>query len=75
MCIWKAPSHADACAAGMFPEGQHLIMGLNPPFGKDNILADKFVFHMAKFRPRLIVLIVPAGTKVQRHLLLGTQLA
>lgn len=36
-----------------------LVMGLNPPFGFGNAQAEAFIQHMASFRPRLIVLIVP----------------
>ena len=42
----------------------HLVIGLNPPFGKDNVLANKFVLHAARFCPRLMVLIVPPGTVI-----------
>lgn len=41
-----------------------LVIGLNPPFGTRNALADKFTEHAARSRPRLIALIVPPGTKV-----------
>ncbi|KAK9814428.1 hypothetical protein WJX72_005780 [[Myrmecia] bisecta] len=42
--------------------GDRLVIGLNPPFGKDNALANKWVRHAAIFSPRIIVLIVPPGT-------------
>ena len=45
-------------------EGRKLVIGLNPPFGKNNTLANQFVRHAARFRPRLIVLIVPPATLV-----------
>jgi hypothetical protein len=52
------------CAEGLAPPGR-LVVGLNPPFGKNNVLADRFVMHAAQlFRPRLIVLIVPPGTLI-----------
>lgn len=53
------------CHAGSLPPGDRLVIGLNPPFGKDGCLADKFVSHAAKFNPRVIVLIVPPATKVR----------
>ena len=40
------------------------MIGLNPPFGKNNALANKFVQHAARFKPRLLVLIVPPDTWV-----------
>lgn len=42
-----------------------LVIGLNPPFGANNALANKFTFHAARFQPRLIVLIVPPTTTVR----------
>jgi hypothetical protein len=50
------------CAAEGLEDGRRLVIGLNPPFGKDNSLARKFVEHAAAFRPRLMVLIVPPAT-------------
>ena len=53
------------CAADMLPPGDSLVIGLNPPFGKNNALARKFTDHAAKeFAPRVIVLIVPPSTPV-----------
>lgn len=50
---------------GMLPPGQHLVIGLNPPFGKNNALARKFVMHAARAHsPRVIVLIVPPDTPI-----------
>jgi hypothetical protein len=46
------------------PPGKQLVIGLNPPFGKDSKLAKKFVEHAAQFHPRIMVLIVPPGTEV-----------
>ncbi|KAI7842773.1 hypothetical protein COHA_003520 [Chlorella ohadii] len=46
---------------GLAPPHQ-LVIGLNPPFGKNNSLADKFVRKAANFWPRLMVLIVPPHT-------------
>ncbi|GMH42351.1 hypothetical protein BSKO_10270 [Bryopsis sp. KO-2023] len=40
--------------------GDHLVIGLNPPFGVGGYLAQQFVEHALKFNPRLLVLIVPA---------------
>ena len=45
---------------------ERLVIGLNPPFGKNNELANKFVEHAASFDPRIIVLIVPPKTVVPR---------
>jgi len=40
--------------------GKEVVLGLNPPFGKDNIESRKFVAHgINVFQPRLLVLIVP----------------
>lgn len=50
--------------AGDVPPGEHLVIGLNPPYGMRNALAHKFMYHAARFRPRLIVLIVPPTTEV-----------
>ena len=51
--------------AGVLPPGQHLVIGLNPPFGKHNALARKFVMHAARAHsPRVIVLIVPPDTPI-----------
>lgn len=43
---------------------EQLVIGLNPPFGKNNELAIMFVQHAARFSPRIIVLIVPPMTPV-----------
>ena len=53
-----------ADVAGMLPPGKQLVIGLNPPFGKNNMLATKFVQHAALFLPRVIVLIVPPQTPI-----------
>ncbi|KAI5066652.1 hypothetical protein GOP47_0019276 [Adiantum capillus-veneris] len=47
------------------PDGNRLVMGLNPPFA----LANQFVRHALKFKPKLLVLIVPKETERpgQRH--------
>ena len=40
--------------------GKEVVLGLNPPFGKDNVESRKFVAHgISVFQPRLLVLIVP----------------
>lgn len=49
---------------GDLPVGDKLVIGLNPPFGKNNMLARKFVKHAAVFWPRVIVLIVPPGVPI-----------
>ncbi|KAK9074084.1 hypothetical protein SSX86_006681 [Deinandra increscens subsp. villosa] len=45
------------------PDGSRLVMGLNPPFGVRASLANKFINHALKFKPKLIILIVPKETK------------
>ncbi|KAM0029270.1 putative [histone H3]-lysine(4) N-trimethyltransferase chromatin regulator PHD family [Helianthus debilis subsp. tardiflorus] len=45
------------------PDGSRLVMGLNPPFGVKASLANKFIDHALKFKPKLIILIVPQETK------------
>lgn len=51
----------------MLPHGNTLVIGLNPPFGKNNSLALQFVQHAAlTFKPRVIVLIVPPSTPIPR---------
>jgi hypothetical protein len=50
----------------MLPPAERLVIGLNPPFGKNGSLANKFVEHAARtFSPRIIVLIVPPATIVR----------
>ncbi|KAM7276367.1 hypothetical protein ACFE04_018233 [Oxalis oulophora] len=44
------------------PDGDQLIIGLNPPFGVKAALANKFIDKALKFSPKLIVLIVPRET-------------
>ena len=44
--------------------GDSLVIGLNPPYGVNNSLAAKFQEQAVKFRPRIIVLIVPPATPV-----------
>ncbi|KAL3133843.1 hypothetical protein ABBQ32_008313 [Trebouxia sp. C0010 RCD-2024] len=51
---------------GDLPVGDRLVIGLNPPFGKNNMLASMFVRHAATFHPRVIVLIVPPGVRIPR---------
>uniref|UniRef100_A0A0V0IZP8 Putative ovule protein n=1 Tax=Solanum chacoense TaxID=4108 RepID=A0A0V0IZP8_SOLCH len=45
------------------PEGSKLIMGLNPPFGVNAALANKFVNKALEFKPKLLILIVPKETE------------
>lgn len=46
-----------------------LVIGLNPPFGKNASLANEFVtYAVEKFQPRMLVLIVPPITKVTESL-------
>ncbi|KAK9800273.1 hypothetical protein WJX73_001364 [Symbiochloris irregularis] len=49
------------------PDADKLVIGLNPPFGANNSLANKFTMHAAAFSPRLIVLIVPPSTAIPRR--------
>ncbi|KAK1418163.1 hypothetical protein QVD17_27302 [Tagetes erecta] len=39
------------------------VIGLNPPFGVQASLANKFINHALKFKPKLIILIVPQETR------------
>jgi predicted RNA methylase len=39
------------------------IMGLNPPFGVKASRANQFIDHALKFKPKLLVLIVPKETE------------
>jgi len=41
------------------PDSNNLIIGLNPPFGFNNVDAERFVLHAIQFKPRLLVLICP----------------
>ncbi|TMW93781.1 hypothetical protein EJD97_011169 [Solanum chilense] len=45
------------------PEGSKLIMGLNPPFGVNAALANKFINKALEFKPKLLILIVPKETE------------
>ncbi|XP_024966145.1 protein ENHANCED DOWNY MILDEW 2-like [Cynara cardunculus var. scolymus] len=45
------------------PDGSKLIMGLNPPFGKNASLANRFIDQALRFKPKLVILIVPTETK------------
>ncbi|KAK6947009.1 hypothetical protein RJ641_000482 [Dillenia turbinata] len=45
------------------PPGSKLIMGLNPPFGVNAALANKFIDKALEFSPKLIILIVPPETQ------------
>ncbi|QHO32031.1 Protein ENHANCED DOWNY MILDEW [Arachis hypogaea] len=45
------------------PNGSQLIIGLNPPFGVNGYLANKFIDKALTFKPKLLVLIVPKVTK------------
>lgn len=40
------------------------MIGLNPPFGVNGVLASKFIEHAASFEPRVILLIAPSCTPV-----------
>lgn len=43
--------------------GSNLIMGLNPPFGKNAALANQFIERALRHMPKLIVLVVPPETE------------
>ncbi|XP_073149237.1 protein ENHANCED DOWNY MILDEW 2 isoform X2 [Henckelia pumila] len=45
------------------PDGSRLIMGLNPPFGVNAALANKFIDKALEFKPKLLILIVPRETQ------------
>lgn len=45
------------------PKGSQLIMGLNPPFGVNANLANKFIDKALEFQPKLLILIVPPETE------------
>ncbi|XP_055808743.1 protein ENHANCED DOWNY MILDEW 2 isoform X2 [Solanum dulcamara] len=45
------------------PVGSKLIMGLNPPFGVNAALANKFINKALEFKPKLLILIVPKETE------------
>ena len=53
-----------AVSVGSLPHGDELVIGLNPPFGKNNSLARAFVEQAARFRPSIIILIVPPLTPI-----------
>ena len=55
---------AELSDAGSLPHGNQLVIGLNPPFGKNNSLAKMFVDHAAVFQPAIIILIVPPATPI-----------
>lgn len=57
---WFEISHADLGYAS----GDSLVIGLNPPFGVQNALAEQFITKAVEFRARLIVLIVPPSTRM-----------
>ncbi|KAK7267304.1 hypothetical protein RIF29_19973 [Crotalaria pallida] len=45
------------------PNGSQLIIGLNPPFGVNCSLANKFIDKALTLKPKLLILIVPKVTK------------
>ncbi|MQM02791.1 hypothetical protein Taro_035562, partial [Colocasia esculenta] len=45
------------------PTGSQLIMGLNPPFGVNAALANKFIDKALEFKPKILILIVPKETQ------------
>ncbi|PIN18907.1 hypothetical protein CDL12_08418 [Handroanthus impetiginosus] len=44
-------------------DGSKLIMGLNPPFGVNAALANRFINKALEFKPKLLILIVPRETE------------
>lgn len=55
---WFNVQHGDLC-----PDSDHLVVGINPPFGMNGNLAGKFVKKCAELKARMIFLIVPPKTK------------
>ncbi|XP_074365523.1 uncharacterized protein LOC141706641 [Apium graveolens] len=45
------------------PAGSNLIVVLNPPFGVDGCLANKFIDKALTFKPKLLILMVPIETE------------
>eukprot|EP00210_Caulerpa_lentillifera_P005401 g5163.t1 len=45
--------------------GDHLVIGLNPPFGKNGALAETFLIKATEFSPRFVVFIAPKGVRTQ----------
>ncbi|KAI3673839.1 hypothetical protein L6452_39969 [Arctium lappa] len=45
------------------PRGSRLIMGINPPFGKSASLANQFIEKALRFKPKILILIVPPETE------------
>lgn len=45
------------------PTGSKLIIGLNPPFGVDATIANKYIQKALTFKPKLLILIVPKEAK------------
>ncbi|KAH9620318.1 hypothetical protein KSS87_021715 [Heliosperma pusillum] len=54
------------------PDGSELIIGLNPPFGVKARLANQFINKALEFKPKLLILIVPAETERQSFYLPGS---
>lgn len=62
---WSVGIADDLRVDGAQFSADRLVIGLNPPFGKNGSLANEFVsYAVDKFQPRMIVLIVPKVTKV-----------
>ncbi|KAK3005373.1 hypothetical protein RJ639_017284 [Escallonia herrerae] len=57
---------------GELPAGSRMIMGLNPPFGVQASLANKFIDKALSFKPKLLILIVPKETRRQSFYLPGS---
>uniref|UniRef100_A0A2P2LWL4 Uncharacterized protein MANES_15G064900 n=6 Tax=Rhizophora mucronata TaxID=61149 RepID=A0A2P2LWL4_RHIMU len=51
------------CPDELPKRGSQLIMGLNPPFGVQGALANKFIDKALEFNPKLLILIVPPKTE------------
>ena len=67
VAVVSIATESGCITAGDLPAGGNLVIGLNPPFGKNNGLANTFVQQAAKFCPRVIVLIVPPEVSIPRH--------
>ncbi|GMH33686.1 hypothetical protein BSKO_01520 [Bryopsis sp. KO-2023] len=60
---WVQESWFNVRSEDLCTDIDHLIIGINPPFGMNGNLAGKFVQHAADLEARLIFLIVPPKTK------------
>lgn len=59
---WIRKSWFDVDASEL-QSGDHLVIGLNPPFGKNGALAETFLKKATDFSPRFVVFIAPKGAR------------